>query len=165
MAKAIVIYNSRGGNTKKVATMIAEGLEADLKKSSKIPDLKDYKLIVLGTWVLAGSPSPAGKKYLSKLNSEQMKGKNVAMFISAAGPDEPPLGQGPEAGIIKDIVFEKMQKILENKGINVVEERLSLKGAFRFFRFGPGAQNKGYPTDEELQKAKLFGESLKKYLK
>lgn len=165
MVKSIVIYNSRGGNTKKIASKIAETLEADLVKSNSIPDLNDYKLVVVGTWVLAGNPSPSGKKYLEKLNAEQLKKSKVAMFISAAGPEGPPLGQGPEAGIIKDLVFEKMQKILEDKGINVLKERLATKGTFRFLRFGPGFKEKGFPTEEEIQKAKDFAESIKKYKK
>ena len=163
--KSIVIYNSRGGNTKKVATKIAEGLGAEIVKSSKVPDLQEYDLVVVGTWVMAGMPSMGGKKYLGNLDSEKLKGKKVAMFISAAGPDDPPLGQGPEAGIVKDLVFEQIEKILTDKGIEVAKERLATMGAFRIFRFGPGTQKKEYPTEELLQEAMKFGESLKKYLK
>ena len=165
MVKSIVIYNSRGGNTKKVATKIAEGLGAELVKSNKIPNLQDYDFVVVGTWVMAGMPSPGGKKYLNKLDADKLKGKKVAMFISAAGPDDPPLGQGPEAGIIKDLVFEQIENILKEKGIEVTPERLATMGAFRFFRFGPGTSKKGYPNEEVLQEAQKFGESLKKYLK
>jgi len=165
MSKAIVIYNTRGGNTKKVATKIAEGLGADLINQRKIPNLKDYDLVVLGTWVLAANISPGGKKYLNKLDSDQLKGKKIAMFISAAGPDEPPLGKGPEAGIIKNLVFEQFQKIFKDKGLEVVNERLAITGAFRFFRFGPGSSKKGFPDEKGLEEAKKFGVTLKKYLK
>lgn len=165
MAKSLVIYNSRGGNTKKVATQIAEGLGAELVKSSKIPNLQEYDFVVVGTWVMAGMPSPGGKKYLGKLDSEKLKGKKVAMFISAAGPEDPPLGKEADAGIIKDLVFEQMETMLTEKGIEVAKERLATVGAFRFMRFGPGSSKKGYPTDEVLQEAKKFGVSLKKYLK
>ncbi|MGC9779509.1 MAG: hypothetical protein HZR80_09740 [Candidatus Heimdallarchaeota archaeon] len=165
MTKSIVIYNSRGGNTKKVAINIAEGLGAELVQYKKMPDLKDYDLVVLGTWVLAGNPSPHWKKKISKLDPEQLKGKNAVMFICAGGPDNPPLGQGPEAGIIKDLVFELMQKALEDKGAKIAKERLAIHGTFRFFRFGLGAMDKGHPNEEELKQAKKFGESLNKYLK
>ncbi|MFW9921787.1 MAG: flavodoxin family protein [Candidatus Thorarchaeota archaeon] len=165
MAKAIVIYNSRGGNTKKVATKIAEGLGAEIVNQKKIPNLKDYNLVVVGTWVMAGSISPSGKKYLNKLDSEQLKGKKIAMFISAAGPEDPPLGQGPEAGIIKDLAFDQIQNILKVKELEVVNERIAIKGAFRIFRFGSGAANKGMPDENGLEEAKKFGETLKKYLK
>ena len=165
MAKSIVIYNSRGGNTKKVAESIAEGLGAELVQYKKMPDLKDFKLVVLGTWVMAGMPSPHWKKKVGKIDSEQLKDKNIAMFICSAGPNEPPLGQGPEAGIIKDIVFDTMQKKLEEKGAKIIKERAAITGAFRFFRFGPGSSKKGHPNEEDLKEAKKFGESLKKYLK
>ena len=164
--KSIVIYNSRGGNTEKVATEIAIGLDAEMVKSRRIPDdLEKYQFVVVGTWVMAGMPSPGGKKLIGKLDAEKLKGKKVAMFISAAGPDEPPLGQGPEAGIIRDLVFNQMETMLTEKGIDVVEDRLATTGAFRFLRFGPGTSKKGYPTEEVLQGARKFGESLKKYLK
>ncbi len=164
MKKSIVIYNSRGGNTKKVATSIAEGLGAEIVNSRKIPDLQDYDLIVLGTWIIAGQLSPRGKKFFSSLDSK-VKGKKAVMFISSAGPNEQPKGGNPDDPLIKETVFEQMGEILTEKGLVIAKERLAIKGAFRFFRFGPGAFEKGHPTEEELNEAKDFGTSLKKLLK
>jgi len=165
MKKSIVIYNSRGGNTKKVAISIAEGLGAEVVSSRKIPDLQDYDLIVLGTWIIAGQLSPGGKKYFTALDSSKVKGKKAAMFISSAAPNEQPKGGSPDDPLIKETAFEQMGEILTEKGLMIAKERLAIKGALRFFRFGPGAFEKGHPTEEELNEAKDFGNSLKKLLK
>lgn len=165
MKKSIVIYNSRGGNTKKVATNIAEGLDAEVVNSRKIPDLKDYDLIVLGTWIIAGQLSPGGKKYFASLDSSEVKGKKAVMFISSSAPNDQPKGGNPDDPLIKDTAFEQMGKILTEKGLVIAKERLAIKGALRIFRFGPGSIKKGHPTEEELNEAKDFGISLKKLLK
>ncbi|NHJ49843.1 MAG: hypothetical protein FK733_18770, partial [Asgard group archaeon] len=47
MVKALVLYNSRGGNTKKVAMKIAEGLGAECRSNWRIPNLKEYDLVVV----------------------------------------------------------------------------------------------------------------------
>ncbi len=49
MGKAIVLYNSRGGNTEKIAKKIAEGLDAECYNNKHIPDLQNFDLIVLGS--------------------------------------------------------------------------------------------------------------------
>ncbi len=51
MTKTIVLYNSHGGNTKKVAMKISEGLGVECKDYKNIPDLQEYDLLVLGSWV------------------------------------------------------------------------------------------------------------------
>lgn len=162
MSKSIVIYNSRGGNTEKVASSIAEGLETEAVNSDQIPDLSDYNLIVVGTWVAGGKPSGGGKEYLSKLDSEQLKDKKMVLFFTAGGVDNSP---NASANIKKTMeqVFAEMEEFVKDKA-EVVEERLAIRGAFRLFRFGPGLFSRGHPNEEELQHAKEFGESLKKYL-
>jgi len=165
MKKSIVIYNSRGGNTKKVAINIAEGLGAEVVSSRKIPDLQEFDLIVLGTWIIAGQLSPGGKRYLAALNSNKVKGKKAVIFISSSSPNDQPKGGSPDDPLIKDTAFEQMEKLLTEKGLEIAKERLAIKGALRFFRFGSGAFEKGHPTEEELKEAKDFGASLKKLLK
>jgi flavodoxin len=165
MSKAIVIYNSRSGNTKEVATKIAEGLGADLVSYKEIPDLKKYDLMVFGTWLIMSTISPAGKKFMKKLDSEAMKGKNVALFITAGSSDQSMKRKGTKI-LQKDIAFNRMVEILEAKGAKIVKERLTIVGAYKFLPWGSGSKYKGHPTDEELQHSIKFGESLKKkYLK
>ncbi len=164
MGKAIVIYNSRSGNTHKVAAKIAEGLGAELVSYKNIPDLKNFDLIVFGSWLIFGTISPAGKKFMKKLDSEALKGKNTALFITAGKPDMEMKKKG-EKILQKDVAFNCMEEILEAKGAKIIKERLTIVGAYKFIRRGPGSLYKGHPTEEEYKQSKKFGESLKKYLK
>ncbi|MCK5299396.1 MAG: flavodoxin domain-containing protein [Candidatus Heimdallarchaeota archaeon] len=165
MGKAIVIYNTRSGNTEKVATKIAEGLGADLVSYKEIPDLKKYDLIVFGSWLIFGTISPGGKKFMKKLDAAAMKGKKAALFITAGSPEQAMKKKGKEI-LQKDVAFNRMEEILETKGAKVVKERFAVVGAYKFIRRGPGSLHKGHPTEEEFQQSIKFGESLKKkYLK
>ncbi|MCW4030719.1 MAG: flavodoxin [Candidatus Bathyarchaeota archaeon] len=106
--KTLVTYYSRTGTTKFVAETIAAELGADIeeivdlkKRSGKIgwiiagkestqekqADLaptklspKDYDLIVLGTPIWAGKPTPAIRTYVAK---NDLSGKKVALFFTA----------------------------------------------------------------------------------
>lgn len=164
MGKAIVIYNSRSGNTKKVAAKIAEGLGADLASHKEIPDLKDYDLLVLGGWLIFGTISPGGQRFLKKLDSTTIKSKNIVLFVTAGSPDQVMKKKGKEI-LQKDVAFTRMEAILEPKGTKILKERLAIVGAYKFLRWGSGSKYKGHPTEEEYQQSKKFGESLKKYLK
>ena len=108
--KSLVVYYTRGGNTRFVAeTIVAEigaDLEevVDLKKRSGIlgylrggrdasqgreteisPTVKSptaYELIILGSPIWAGKPAPAINTYINK---NDLSGKKVAVFFSQGG--------------------------------------------------------------------------------
>jgi flavodoxin len=164
MAKAIVIYNTRSGNTEKVATKIAEGLGADLASHKEIPDLSKYDFIIFGSWLIFGTVSPGGKRFLKKLDTEALKGKKAALFVTAGSPDQVMKKKGKEI-LQKDVAMNRMEEILVAKGAKIVKERFAVVGAYKFLRCGPGSKFKGHPTEEEYKQSKKFGESLKKYLK
>ena len=164
MAKAIVIYNTRSGNTQKVAAKIAEGLGADLASHKEIPDLKDYDFMVFGSWLIFGTISPGGKKFMKKLDSEAFKGKNVALFITAGSPDQIMKKKGVKI-LQKDVAYNCMEEILETKGAKVIKERFAVVGAYKFLPWGSGSKYKGHPTEEEFKQSVKFGASLKKHLK
>lgn len=164
MGKAIVIYNTRSGNTKDVATKIAEGLGADLASQKEIPDLKKYDFIVFGSWLIIGTISPGGKKFMKKLDSEALKGKKVALFVTAGSPDQVMKKKGKEI-LQKDVAFTWMEEILEAKGAKVIKERFAVVGAYKFLPWGSGSKYKGHPTDEEFKQSVKFGASLKKHIK
>lgn len=162
MVKAIVLYNSRGGNTKKVAEKIAEGLGVGTKNNNNIPDLNDYDLVVVGSWMMMGRLSFAGSRYLKKLKKKGIEGKKVALFFTSGGPEEvhwrTENTEHPKK--LKEIMFEKMEEILtRNKQVTILQERFYCKGAIRMG--GEVKDNEGYPTEEDLERARLFGEQLK----
>lgn len=108
--KSLIVYYSRTGNARFVAETIAAEIGADIEevtdlkkrsgalgfltggsdarrgKETKIgPSVKspaDYELIVIGTPVWAGRPTPAITTYLKKNN---LSGKKAALFITQGG--------------------------------------------------------------------------------
>ena len=106
--KILVVYYSRTGFTRKIATLISERLKADLdevidkkdrsgsmgyilagKDAMKkeltgityIRDPKDYDLVLIGGPVWAFTVSPAIRTYLDR-NADTLKIKNVAFFAT-----------------------------------------------------------------------------------
>jgi flavodoxin len=165
MAKAIVLYNSKGGNTELVAKHIAEGLEADIGNNKKVPNLDAYDLIVVGSWMIMGKLSSPGKKILKKVTAKISTKKKVALFFTSGDPEviHPFTEKTPEPKLQKDVMFEKMEEILsKNDKITIFEERFYCKGAIRIF--GKITDGEGHPTPEKLNEAKNFGILLKKKL-
>ncbi len=164
MVKAIVLYNSRSGNTKRIATKIAEGLEVECRDKRNIPDLLDYDLVVVGSWVIMGRISFGGARYLKKLHRKNIAGKKIALFFTSGGPDEiHPMTENKISKTIKEIMFESMEKIVNKKqNVTILPERFYCTGAIRMF--GKTKHNIENPTDEELEQAKAFGVQLKELL-
>jgi NAD(P)H dehydrogenase (quinone) len=92
MAKALVCYYSRTGNTEKMAVRIAdtlrnEGLETDLKKAEavEIPDLLTYDCLVFGSPTYYGTMAWPLKKLLDESVKvhRKLKGKVGGAFASS----------------------------------------------------------------------------------
>ena len=162
MVKAIVIYNSRGGNTRQVAEKIAEGLGVKSVNQKSIPqNIEDYDLLVLGTWPMMFKIRGKSKRWLTKFSKKKIEGKQVALFFTSAGPDEVITSkEETNPKLIKEMVFETMESLInaENK-VTILDDRFYCKGALRMM--GKIMDNEGHPTDEELEQAKAFGEMLK----
>lgn len=82
--KALVIYDTNYGNTKKIAKIVAEKLwkntklvsVADLKKK----DLKGVSVIVVGSPVIGWNPSEKTSKFLASLKGNELQGIKAASF-------------------------------------------------------------------------------------
>jgi NAD(P)H dehydrogenase (quinone) len=93
MAKVLVIYYSRGGNTKRMAELIAEGLDRE-KVEVVVKDVKDvvidellkYQGIIIGSPTYYGSMAAEIKKLLddSVRFHGKLDGKAGAAFSSSA---------------------------------------------------------------------------------
>jgi NAD(P)H dehydrogenase (quinone) len=93
MSKAIVIYYSRSGNTKKMAEIVAEGInkegvEAEAKDVSDVlpQDLLKYDAIVIGSPTYYGTMAAQIKKLLDETVEfhGKLEGKAGAAFSSSA---------------------------------------------------------------------------------
>ncbi len=104
MAKGLVIYYSRSGNTKQMAEMLAKsmnegGLETECKDISKVKvdDLLKYEALVIGSPTYYGSMAAQIKQLFDDgvVKHGQLDGKVGAAFSSAAN-----IGGGNETTIL-----------------------------------------------------------------
>jgi len=152
MVRAIVVYDTKYGNTKLVAEKIMEGIgevegietaisdvkEADPKKAA------DYDAIVIGSPTHFGRPVRGINKFIDKLGKLDLKAKLVAVFDTYLGED-----------------FEKSVKKME-KRISEKVPRLKLLTSGLSIRVDG---MKGPVTDGEFPKCKDFGKKIATQLK
>ena len=82
--KALVIYDTNYGNTKKIAKIVAEKLwkgtklisVADLKKK----DLKSMEVLIVGSPVIGWNPTERMSKFLAGLKDNELQGIKAAGF-------------------------------------------------------------------------------------
>jgi len=138
--KALVVYFSRGGNTKKVADIIAQALGGQAVDAVwQRPDTTDVDLLVVGSGTYEGKPGQKLMDFLTKL--EPVKCKKAAVFATC-GFIAPP----ESINLIKDG--------LKSKGYEVILD---------FYCFGEYRSAKqGHPTDIDLTDAKAFASDIKR---
>jgi flavodoxin len=144
MVKAIVTYESRYGNTKHVAEIIVEGMNQVSGMEAILTELNDVNLTQIAEFdiLLVGSPNHMGgatssiRKFIDKLGTIQLEGKQVTVFDTYMGGDF-------------EKAVKKMEKRIAEKapGLRLVVPGLSIKV--------DGV--KGPITDGELPKCKEFG--------
>ena len=78
--KALVVYSSQTGNTKKIAEAVFETLdkEKEIFPIDQAPDPSEYDFIALGFWLIAGKPDSKTLEYLPKIN----QGQSVFLFVT-----------------------------------------------------------------------------------
>jgi hypothetical protein len=87
--RALVAYMSKTGNTKKVAEAIYEALDCDkeIVPIGQVVDISGYDLSFLGFPVQRFGPDP---KTVSFLRKHCQPGRDVALFITHAAPEDAP---------------------------------------------------------------------------
>lgn len=152
MAKALIVYESKYGNTKLVAETIAEGMKQEPGLKATVLELKEVDLSAIDDFdaILVGSPNHMGgatrgiRKFIDKLGELKLKKKQGAVFDTYLGKD-----------------FEKAVKKMERQiaekipGISLVVPGLSIlvNGM------------KGPVSDGELPKCRDFGVKIGRQLK
>ena len=104
--KTLVAYETKGGATEEAARKIAEvlrskyGLEVDLVdlKVQKVPDLAQYRNVVLGGGVRAGKVYNKALKFLEN----DLSGKHVAFFVSSAQAGAPASYENAKVKFVED---------------------------------------------------------------
>jgi flavorubredoxin len=123
MAKALIVYVTRTGETEKIGNLIAEGIrfsghEADVVKVTDIKkedDLKAYDAIVLGSPTYHGEMVQGMKTLLFVAEKAGLEGKVGGAFGAFGWSGEAP-----------DRIFDTMKNIFK---MNMVSIPLRLKSA------------------------------------
>ncbi|MFX0136994.1 MAG: flavodoxin family protein [Candidatus Hodarchaeota archaeon] len=147
--KVLIVYDTKYGNTKKVAELIGDGLKSVEENFISIENVKEVNLNKDETYdlMLFGSPNHIGahtanvKKFIKNLPKASLKGKSFAVFDTYMGKD-----------------FEKAVKKME-KQINKVMPNLNKLSPGLSIKVGG---MKGPIVDEDLPKCKEFGIKLTK---
>jgi flavodoxin len=138
--KALVVYYSRGGNTRKIAEAMAQELgciAVDVMKET--PDVSGLDLLIIGSGNYGDKVGDKLQQSLSDM--PQIRGGKAAVFATAGGPDPKSLAV--------------MQETLEKKGYEVLSSFKS-RGQFLYFL------NHGRPNSDDLTNASNFAGDLKK---
>ncbi|MCW3999401.1 MAG: hypothetical protein NWE93_04095 [Candidatus Bathyarchaeota archaeon] len=145
--RAIVLYASKSGNTKKIADSISDQTGApsiritkDSCASSK--DLEGYDLIFLGTGLYAGTPNEDLVAYLKNLKLESTA--LFALFITWGG--------APRSD---KMALTKLRALLESKKQRVLEEHFAAYGGWKGI-----LMKRGHPKSDEVAAAGVWGKKV-----
>jgi flavodoxin len=130
-----VVYYSKGGNTRKVAEVMADEMGIRAKDIKSVDKLPGNAFIFLGTGCYG---AVLVKEIADFIERNQLKGRKIALFTTSA------FGWGKEVSV--------MEKQLLDKGVNIVG-RFNCFGQFLTMK-------KGHPDAEELEKAREFARSM-----
>ena len=152
LAKVIVVYESKYGNTKRVAETILEGMKEVEGIETVIRELKEvdlnripeYDAILIGSPNHFGGPTRSVKKFIDQLGKLPLEDKMFAVFDTYLAKD-----------------FEKAVKKMEKR---IKEKAPGLK------QIAPGLSievqgTKGPISDGELPKCKEFGNKIATQIK
>ncbi|MDH5782505.1 MAG: flavodoxin domain-containing protein [Candidatus Bathyarchaeota archaeon] len=152
MAKVIVAYESKYGNTRLVAEAIIEGMRkvegietvlSELKEAdlNKVPD---YDAILIGSPNHLGGPTRGVRKFIDKFSKLNLEGKLFAVFDTYLGKDF-------------EKAVKKMEKRINEKvpGMKQIAPGLSIKVQAM----------KGPLVEGELSKCKDFGNKIATQIK
>lgn len=152
MAKVIVVYESKYGNTRLVANTIAEGMRDVPDIETVLNELKEVDLNRISEFdaILIGSPNHIGgatrsvRKFIDKLEKLDLEGKLAAVFDTYIQKDY-------------EKAMKKMEKQISKKvpGLKLATPGLSIRVV----------GIKGPITERELPKCREFGVKIATQLK
>jgi flavodoxin len=130
-----VRYHTRGGNTQKVADAIATAVGVTAQTCAEAIS-SPVDVLFLGGSVYGFGQDDEIKKFITDLNSSSIKA--VALFGTSA--------------IVKS-GNQEMKKLLNQKGIKVLDKDFHCYGAFTLM-------HRGHPNADDLQRAGNFAKAV-----
>ncbi len=159
--KVLVAYISKTGNTRKVAEAIFEEIrdEKEIKTIDEVDSLEGYDVAFLGFPTHQLGPD---KKTVKLLEKHCIKGRNVALFITHAspedGPDLPPwldkFTQAARGANIVDI-FHCQGELAKS-----VKRVLSIYPNAKFRTWAKQDNSQGQPDQARLDRARAFSRDV-----
>lgn len=143
--RALVIYYSKTGNTKKIAEAIAAELDATLRTIDEPGDITFFDLVCVGTPVRFFLPTERMRSFLRRL--PKLDGQKVAGFCTMA------IGGG-------GTTLSYMRQVIEGKGAKFIGGFACRASSGIIAGFGPKVWMKTHPDEEDLWRAKEFAQKL-----
>lgn len=131
-----VIYQSRGGRTKKVADAIAEECGVMASNITEPTALADTDLLFVGMGIYSGKPDQYLLDYLDQLPMNSIRGAAV-FSTSGTGNDR----------------MELAISMLQHKGITVYPIHCCIRGKGLFF-------GRKRPNESDIKKARAFARQV-----
>jgi flavodoxin len=143
----VVIYSTKSGNTEKVALEITQELNCNSIKISRETDfltmsIKDFDLVVIGTWIRGGEPSPDMISFLKQLNFGDSD-RHFALFMTWAG--------GGKSDVL---AFKRVKQFLEFNNQRLLDDCFLCLG--KTF----GIARRGHPDAQDLANARMWARTL-----
>ena len=135
-----VRYQSRKGNTRKIAQAIAEAIGVEALPITEPLD-GPVDLLFVGGALYAGGIEPKLEEFLKQLPADKI-GK-VAVFSTSVSPKTP---------------LEQVKGILEGKGIAIMGKSFHSPGSFLFF-------NRKRPNTQDCEQAAAFAKQITESMK
>ncbi len=154
--KAVVIYNSQTGFTKRYAQWIAEAAGADCVSLSeaKQKSMEAYDAVVFGSWACAGGVSKLG---WFKGRMDQWAGKKLIVFCVGGSPLESPEVAPALKKNFSDQEWERVSVFYCPGGFNY--EKMSALSKLMMKVFLKTLERKRGKTEEEEEMIKMISSS------
>lgn len=123
--KACIIYDSAYGNTEAIAKAIGTGLTGEVKvervDEAKPSELRAFDLLVFGSPVHGGRPTPALDAFVKALPADSLQGINVAAFDTRFEAEGHGLGLWLVMNVLR-YAADRLAKDLVKKGGRLIAE-------------------------------------------
>ena len=164
MKSLLVLYSYHHNNTEKIAKVIANVLDAQIKMPQQInpEELQEFSLIGFGSGIYSDKHHKLLLDLADKL--PQVTNKKAFIFSTCGAPMKLMEQDKEELTKYIDKSHSSLREKLQSKGYIIVDE-FQCKGfnTNSFMRFF-GGMNKGRPNAEDLKNAEEFAQNLKQIM-
>jgi flavodoxin len=123
--RALIIYDSMYGNTEKIARAIGDGLTGEVKVvrvgDANPSELKTCDLLILGSPVHGGRPTPALEAFVKQLPANSLGPMRVAVFDTRFEAEEQGVGLRLLMSVVR-YAADRLAKDVAKKGGRLIAE-------------------------------------------